>query len=83
MPKKFTEKGWKNITHLALNSKGLLEFSISLYLPDPYDLVYIIVKEQPDKKIIGWYTGSEWMGLKLKPHHTVIAWKKHIKHLEP
>lgn len=41
--------------------------------PLPYDLVQLCTNS---KTITGWWTGNEWMGLRLKKGDRVKKWKK-------
>lgn len=43
------------------------------FRPLPFDLVEL---ETHSKKISGWWTGNNWMGLRLREEDNVISWKK-------
>ena len=44
------------------------------YMPGDYDLVHMRVAGKPN--IIGWATGRNWDGLRLKLDDKVTAWKR-------
>lgn len=45
------------------------------YMPIPYDLMFLRLKENPKVKS-GWWDGAIWQGLRLKDDETIIAWKR-------
>lgn len=45
------------------------------YMPIPYDLMHVKVKDSPRIKS-AWWNGSQWQGLRLKEDDQVIAWKR-------
>jgi len=46
----------------------------NVYLPYPCDLLEM--KTNTNKIRIGWWTGQEFYGIRLKENEKVIAWKK-------
>jgi hypothetical protein len=46
-----------------------------IYLPIPFDLMYLKVKDNP-KILSGWWDGTDWNGLRLKKDHEITKWKR-------
>lgn len=46
------------------------------YRPANFDLVLLSIEGVP-KCLSGWWDGTAWTGLRVKPEHKVKAWKKH------
>lgn len=44
----------------------------SKFLPKDFDLCYCKMKE---KTLPGWFTGTSWDGLNIKPESKVLSWK--------
>jgi hypothetical protein len=42
--------------------------SFSKYVPDPFELLYLKEKRS-DKPEIGWWNGSNWVGVRLKKNN--------------
>ena len=49
------------------------------YMPIPYDLMHLRLKDRKLNKS-GWWTGVKWKGLRLKEDEIVIAWKRNHEH---
>lgn len=47
------------------------------YVPIPYDLLFLRIKGSSRPKN-GWWNGTEWEGLRLKPFDKVTAWKRNF-----
>jgi hypothetical protein len=45
------------------------------HIPIAFDLMFLKLKNSPKIKS-GWWDGTKWEGLRLKPEDTVTAWKR-------
>lgn len=44
--------------------------------PYPFDLVELKLKGR-HRPISAWWNGQEWEGLRVRKHHTILAWRRH------
>lgn len=50
-----------------------------LYLPGNFDLVNLYLADK--RVVIGWHTGTQWDGKRVKPTDKILAWKKREEHI--
>jgi hypothetical protein len=48
------------------------------YKPVPFDLMFFKIKGKLKVKT-GWWTGTKWSGLRLRPGDEIIAWKRNYE----
>jgi len=70
-----TKKRMKSYAHIKFDENGWV--CNGDFKPLPYDIAFVEVERENYKRIIpAWWTGSSWMGRKLKDKDIVLKWSR-------